>query len=154
CSDSVTGVPIGRRSPKALAKREVDRLLWAAEQEWQGGEAQRRCASHCFDRDEPRPRARSARRALLLLPRSVLVDVLRDLAWQRTTTGATLPPGGSTVALLCPVIEHEALCIGMIVKGMKLRQAGFNLHHACIPYVLIAVRTDESFSLHAAHLLS
>jgi hypothetical protein len=62
-----------------------------------------------------------------------------------------LPPGGGTVALLCPVIEHEALGMGMVVKGLKLGQARFNLHHARVPYALMTVRADELFSLHAAH---
>src|SRR2546423_13103541 len=110
-------------------------------------------ASHRVDQHEACPRARSAQRAHLLLPRGVLVDVLRDLAGQRTPTGATLPPRGSILALLCQVIEHEALGIGMIVKGLKLR-ASLNLHHARIPYVLMAVGADELFSLHATHLLS
>src|SRR5437763_7447182 len=105
------------------------------------------------DQHEACPRARSARRAHLLLPRGVLVDVLREFAGQLTPTGATLPPASSTLALLCQVIEHEALGIGMIVKGMKLR-ASLNLHHAYIPYARLAVGADQLFSLHAAHLLS
>src|SRR5437868_12613717 len=110
-------------------------------------------ASHRVDQHEACPRARSAQRAHLLLPRGVLVDVLRDFAGQRTSTGATLPPCSSTLALLCQGIEHEALGIGMIVKGLKLR-ASLNLHHAHIPYALTAVGADQLFSLHAAHLLS
>src|SRR5205085_9375023 len=109
-------------------------------------------AAHRVDQHEAYPRARSARRAHLLLPRGVLGDVLRDFAGQLTPTGTTLPPGSSTLALLCQVIEHEALGIGMIVKGMKLR-ASLNLHHAHIPYALLAVGADQLFSLHAAHLL-
>jgi hypothetical protein len=83
----------------------------------------------------------------------VLVDVLRDVAGQNTPTGATLPPGRSTVALLCPVIEHEAPGMGMVVKGLKLRQTSFNLHHARVLYALMTVGADGLFSLHAAHLL-
>jgi hypothetical protein len=60
--------------------------------------------------------------ARLHLPRGVLTDVLRDRAGQPTPTGTTLPPGGSPVALLCHVIEHEALGMGMVVKGLKLGQ--------------------------------
>src|SRR5437764_10947624 len=103
--------------------------------------------NHHVDQHEACPRARSARRAHLLLPRGVLVDVLGDFAGQLTPTGATLPPGGSTLALLCPVIEHELLGMGMIVKGLKLRQPGFNLHYACILYALTAVGADKLFSL-------
>jgi hypothetical protein len=83
----------------------------------------------------------------------VLVDVLRDLVGQLTPTGATLPSGSSTAVLLCPVIEHEPLGIGMIVKGLKLRQPCFNLHYAHILYALMAVRADQFFRPHAAHLL-
>jgi hypothetical protein len=83
----------------------------------------------------------------------VLVDVLRDFAGQFTPTGATLPPGGGTVILLCPVIEHEPLGMGMIVKGLKLRQPSFNLHYTHILYALMAVGADQLFSVHAAHLL-
>src|SRR5205085_11427004 len=97
------------------------------------------------------PRAQSVLRALPLLPRGVLVDVLRDRAWQITTTGATLPSGGSTRTPLRPVIEHEELRMGMVVKRMNQRQAGFYLHHARILDVLMAVGADELFSLHAAH---
>jgi hypothetical protein len=43
--------------------------------------------------------------------------------------------------MLCQVIEHEALGIGMIVKGLKLR-ASLNLHHPHIPYALVAVGAD------------
>jgi hypothetical protein len=85
-----------------------------------------------------------------LLPRGVLVDVLRDFAGQLTPTGATLPPSGRILALLCQVIEHEALGIGMIVKGLKLR-ASLNLHHARIAYALMTIGADELFCLHALH---
>src|SRR5947209_10066037 len=88
--------------------------------------------------DERRPRAQSVLRALPLLPRGVLVDVLRDRAWQITTTGATLPSGGSTRTPLRPVIEQEELRMGMVVKRMNQRQAGFYLHHARILDVLMA----------------
>jgi hypothetical protein len=87
------------------------------------------------------------------LPRGVLVDGLRDLTGQLTPTGATLPSGGSTVDLLCPVIEHEPLGMGMKVKGLKLCQPSFNLHYAHILHTLTAVGADQVFSLHAAHLL-
>src|SRR5205085_2493945 len=88
-----------------------------------------------------------------LLPRGVLVDVLRDVAGQLTPTGATLPPRGSILALLCHDIEHEALGIGMIVKGLKLGTS-LNLHHARIPYALMASGADELFRLHGSHHLS
>jgi hypothetical protein len=83
----------------------------------------------------------------------VLVDGLRDLTGQLTPTGATLPSGGSTVDLLCPLIEHEPLGMGMKVKGLKLCQPSFNLHYAHILHTLTAVGADQVFSLHAAHPL-
>jgi hypothetical protein len=91
---------------------------------------------------------RSSRRARVPLPRGVLVDVLRHLAGQLSPTGATMPSGGRSVVLLCPVIEHELLGMGMKVKGLKLRQPSFNLHYARILYAFMAAGADKVFDLH------
>jgi hypothetical protein len=60
------------------------------------------------------------------------------------------------VVLFCPVIGYEALGMGMIVKGLKLRQPSFNPHYARILYALMAVGADKvlnlHISLHTAHL--